>query len=327
MDENRFQELLQKYLDETASDPEIAELMRLYRDRSKSDREALENSFNKIPAKDDEKMTPAELEEVKGNLQAIITSAPRIKRFRILQAAAVVLLITIAGLWLYTREPLLNESTASEKVYSFSGKNFLTLTDGTKVLMNEGSTLTYSTSFGKDDRQVTLSGEAYFDVAHDASQPFKVQTGTVVTRVLGTAFYVNADQQNKVTVTVVRGKVAVGNDKQTFGTLTPNEQIAVNTTNFEFVKSHLGTEYVAEWRNSMFILDDVTFEQAALEIEKRFKCKVTITNNDLKKCKVIAWYLNNESLSQIVEGLGSLQQATVTIDGNHVTIKGGIGCK
>jgi transmembrane sensor len=326
MDENRFQELLQKYLDETASDPEIAELMRLYRDRSKSDREALENSFNKIPAKDDEKMTSSELEEVKGNLQTIISSSPRIKRSRILQAAAVLLLITIAGLWLYIKQPL-NETAVAEKIYSFSGKNFLTLSDGTKVLMNEGSTLTYSTSFGKEDREVTLSGEAYFDVAHDASLPFKVQTGTVVTRVLGTAFYVNADQQNKVTVTVVRGKVAVGNDKQTFGTLTPNDQIAVNTTNFEFVKSHLGTQYVAEWRNSMFILDDVTFEQAALEIEKRFKCKVTITNNDLKKCKVIAWYLNNESLSQIVEGLGSLQQATVTIEGNHVTIKGGIGCK
>jgi transmembrane sensor len=326
MDENRFQELLQKYLDETASDPEIAELMRLYRDRSKSDREALENSFNKIPATDDEKMTSSELEEVKGNLQTIISSSPRIKRSRILQAAAVLLLITIAGLWLYIKQPL-NETAVAEKVYSFSGKNFLTLSDGTKVLMNEGSTLTYSTSFGKEDREVTLSGEAYFDVAHDASLPFKVQTGTVVTRVLGTAFYVNADQQNKVTVTVVRGKVAVGNDKQTFGTLTPNDQIAVNTTNFEFVKSHLGTQYVAEWRNSMFILDDVTFEQAALEIEKRFKCKVTITNEDLKKCKVIARYLNNESLSQIVEGLGSLQQATVTIEGNHVTIKGGIGCK
>jgi transmembrane sensor len=326
MDENRFQELLQKYLDETASDPEIAELMRLYRDRSKSDREILENSFNKISTKDDEEMTPAELEDVKSNLQAIISSSPRIKRSRILQAAAALLLITITGLWLYTQQPL-NESTASEKVYSFSGKSFLTLSDGTKVLMNEGSTLTYSTSFGKENREVTLSGEAYFDVAHDASLPFKVQTGTVVTRVLGTAFYVNADQQNKVTVTVVRGKVAVGNDKETFGTLTPNEQLAVNTTNFEFVKSNINTQHVAEWRNSMFILDDVTFEQAAVEIEKRFKCKVTITNDDLKKCKVIAWYLNNESLSQIVEGLGSLQQATVTIEGKHVTIEGGIGCK
>lgn len=66
------------------------------------------------------------------------------------------------------------------------------LPDGSTVLLNEGSELSYSTSFGKQAREVTLTGEGYFDVQHNLSKPFKVLTGNVTTTVLGTAFNIKA---------------------------------------------------------------------------------------------------------------------------------------
>jgi ferric-dicitrate binding protein FerR (iron transport regulator) len=328
MDE-RFSELLRRYKNNSATDLEKAELMQLVREGD--NRDVLENSFDDANETPDEKMSADELAEVRRNiLTEIEPSRSKNSSSLIWVAASALIILTISGAWFYNQRSVLQQNAIAEqeKIFKFSGKDFITLPDGTKVLMNEGSELIYASSFGEKDREVTLSGEAFFDVAHDPIKRFKVHTGKVVTSVLGTAFNVNSAAKDNVTVTVVRGKVSVGDtDDHTYGTITPNEQIAVNTQNYEFVKEKVDSQTVVEWKNNTFILDHVTFEQAAIQIEKRFNCKVTIANEQLKKCVVIAWYLNNESLQQIVEGLSSLQQASVSIKGNHIIIDGGVGCK
>jgi len=107
---------------------------------------------------------------------------------------------------------------------------FLQLPDGSTVLLNGDSKLNYDKDFGVTNREVTLSGEAYFDVRHDRL-PFIVHTGKVRTTVLGTAFNIRAyKDQHDIKVTVTRGKVRVETDRQVLGTIAPNEQIAFNTT-------------------------------------------------------------------------------------------------
>jgi transmembrane sensor len=244
-------------------------------------------------------------------------------------AAAVIILITAAGLWMNSHNVFKSgtEQLAEAKPLVFTGKQLVKLADGSTALLNENSELTIPPSFGKSSRGVSLKGEAYFDVAHDPSKPFKVFTGKVVTEVLGTAFNINANSEKNIIVTVTRGKVAVGDKDHSYSTLIPNEQIAVNTSNNEFVKSRVDSAKATAWKENYFIVDNVTLAQAVILIEKRFNVKVTITNDSLKDCIVNAWFFNNENLKQVVEGISAIQQATAIIDGESVTIEGGIGCK
>jgi transmembrane sensor len=85
----------------------------------------------------------------------------------------------------------------------------ITLVDGTHVRLAPGSSLTTTEGFGVDARAVTLSGEAWFDVVHDASRPFSVRAGDVDVRDIGTAFLVRESDAGEVTVRVVEGEVEI----------------------------------------------------------------------------------------------------------------------
>ncbi|GAB3637310.1 hypothetical protein GCM10027422_29000 [Hymenobacter arcticus] len=100
----------------------------------------------------------------------------------------------------------------------------LTLPDGSQVWLRPGGTLRYQTAFGGPRREVYLTGEAFFDVRHDAAKPFQVYTNSLVTTVLGTAFWVRAPAgQPEALVRVQRGKVRVSARTATAPTFTNAE--------------------------------------------------------------------------------------------------------
>jgi transmembrane sensor len=246
-------------------------------------------------------------------------------------AAAVLVIALAAGLWINKDAyfvPDLSQKTEAAKPSVYSGKQLINLPDGSTVLLNANSELRVSTAFGASDREVTLSGEALFDVTHDASKPFVVRTGKVSTTVLGTSFNVAAySGETKIRVTVVRGFVQVEDNQRIFGKISPDEQMEVDVRSNDFVKRAARAEEALAWQKDFFILENVTFAQAALLIEKRFNVKVTIANESLKDCVVSAWFINNESLKQIVDGLSLVHHATAVIDGDRIVIEGGRGCK
>lgn len=248
-----------------------------------------------------------------------------------LRAAAAIIVLTLAGIgWYYnsisnsSREEVAVTQEA-EKHFTFTGPEFVKLPDNTSVTLKKGSELSYTASFGKTSREVSLTGEAYFDVTHNPASPFKVHTGKIVTTVLGTAFNINASSTEQVAVTVTRGKVKVGTETRTYATLTPNEQIAVNTVTDEAVKTSVDAEAVVEWKEDYFILDKVTIAEAADLIGQRFNVKV-IVNPALNPCIVNAWFVQHETLEQIVEAISAIEQAEFTITDGEVRIEGGRGC-
>ena len=93
-------------------------------------------------------------------------------------------------------------------------RKMLVLTDGTKVWLNAGSRLSYLPGFGAATREVTLEGEAFFDVTEDKSRPFVVHAGHMLIKVLGTAFNVKAyEEDQSVTTSLYRGLVSVIRDQ------------------------------------------------------------------------------------------------------------------
>src|SRR5690606_33142812 len=117
------------------------------------------------------------------------------------------------------------QSEEMNTLHTPKGGNFqLTLPDGTLVSMNAGSSLSYPLWFGNKERRVTLSGEAYFDVSHDAERPFHVVSGDIDVQVLGTRFNMTAYRDEPgAAVTLETGRVEVSRGDHSL-TLAPGEQ-------------------------------------------------------------------------------------------------------
>lgn len=144
----------------------------------------------------------------------------------------------------------------------------ITLPDSSVVWVNAMSTLRIPESFGKPTRELFLDeGEAYFEVASDPAKPFIVYSHGLSTRVLGTAFNVNAYQRlGAVSVTVTHGKVAVADSHQhpLAAPLTAAQQLVYHTAsgNHTLVDGVSNTE--ASWREGITHLRNATFENVAL---------------------------------------------------------------
>lgn len=246
--------------------------------------------------------------------------------------AAIFMIAVSAGWWFFeveTGPPQL--VAAQEKKMGpviFSGKQFVRLPDGSTVLLNEQSRLTYSPAFGKHDRKVTLVGEGYFDIQYIPSKPFKVVTGKITTTVLGTAFNVKAyEGQGEIKVTVSRGKVQVSDEERTLGVITPDQQLAINTVTKNYVQRDVKAETAAEWKSAYLILDNVTIKEATEAIARKYDVKIVVTNDELKKCSISATFVEGENLNQVLSVVSAVVDATYEIRPDGSVIIEGKGCE
>jgi transmembrane sensor len=323
---NNLRKLFRKFVANTASNQEVDELMKLIEDPSnKAEVEQLTDDLFARPRKEGEGLTDA---EVTSTIQTILKRGKQSQKKApvktVLMMTAITLTIVAGVLLTYMRTTIDQDLLAQPETTTFNKKDLYHLPDGTTALLNEGSELSYS--FTENGREVTLKGEAYFDVAHDPSKPFIVHTGKISTRVLGTAFNVKAyTGQNEILVTVTRGKVQVSNDKQTY-LLTPNEQLAVNTVTDNFVKTDLDAEKVLTWKNQFLILDDVTMEKAASLISARYGVTITFINPAVKKCDINARFFNDEDLTDVMDMLSTAVSFKYSIGKDGSVAIDGEGC-
>ncbi|HVW62489.1 MAG TPA: FecR domain-containing protein, partial [Puia sp.] len=163
-------------------------------------------------------------------------SSGALRRFpgRWWMAAAAVLVLGVAGGLLYRgqRHPNIAATspvpTAHDKEITtrYGTRNFLELPDGSKLWLNAGSKVKYA----EDRRELTLEGEAFFDVKHDPDHPFIIHTGKLDVRVLGTSFNVKAyPNDSTIETTLIKGKVEIdfpGNTRSGI-VLRPNEKVVI----------------------------------------------------------------------------------------------------
>jgi transmembrane sensor len=221
-----------------------------------------------------------------------------------------------------------NENNTFQPIADNNGKKYVRLKDGSTVLLNEGSRLEYPDNFVAGTREVILSGEAYFDIRHDALKPFIVHTGTVSTTVLGTAFNIRAyPDQKEITVTVTRGKVKVSDNRKTIGVITPNESIAVNLENKSYRQEKVNAEEVVEWKKQYLVLDNISLEDAAILIDNKYHVNISFSKEALRQCRISATFLNNENLEQVLTVVTAVVDAAYTIQPNDQVIISGEGCK
>lgn len=260
-----------------------------------------------------------------------IALRPNPKPWKWLSAAAVLLLTLSVGI-LYFRSGIRPEDKliAHKEIPAVkeqASHKWIKLPDGSSVQLNNDSKLEYPESFeGQKNREVTLIGEAYFDVKHNSAQPFIIHTGKIKTTVLGTAFNINAYQSGSaVTVTVTRGRVKVEDGQKVLAILTPNQQLAWNTETQVPAKVKVNADQVVEWKKQDLIMDDISLEDAAKLIEERYAVKVQFNSDKVKSCKFTAAFLNRNEITQVLNVIGDITGAKIILKNNIVTIDGN-GC-
>jgi ferric-dicitrate binding protein FerR (iron transport regulator) len=209
------------------------------------------------------------------------------------------------------------------KVVTFKGPDNIFLPDGSTVILNASSELSYNESFGKNSRDVSLEGEGFFDVVHEPDLPFIVNTGKVKTKVLGTSFNVRAFPGENVKVTVARGLVEVASDNRIYGQIKPDHQITIDSQTDDFVSEEVRTENEITWKERMLILKDVTMQEAAKLIAERFDVTVTVNSKELQQCEVNTFFMKGESLDQVLEVLSEMTKAKYSVKGKTAIIEGG----
>lgn len=342
MSQKKFEELFESYLQDKLSDAEQQQMMEIIHHGAYDDflKEKIQNLLEKdditeiIDQKQGDNILQHILSEPKTEPKVLPLMEKKRSSRKILQsilvAASIIALLVIGNSLFFVQhsnlvEPAFEQEVVSENtLIDFSGKQLVHLPDGSTVLLNDNSSLKYDqSSFDKKTREVTLAGEAFFDIKHDKEKPFIVHTGRVQTKVLGTAFNINAQiSSNNIEVTVVRGKVQVGDREKIFSIITPNQQIKINKNTLNFKQNNINSEIVTEWKSSYLILDDINMQEACNLISEKYKVQVLLVNPKLKKCQITASFLNEEDLDHVLKVVCSVIEADYNNNNGVITIYG-----
>lgn len=239
-------------------------------------------------------------------------------------AAAVVLALAWAG-WRFTQH--MGKAAKHHHVCSApAGKSRITLPDGTQVWLNSNSRLTYDEhSFGRQNRELTLSGEAFFDVAQNGDHPFIIHAGKVDIRVLGTAFNVKAyTTDSMVATTLIRGKIAVSFREQTL-VLQPEEKLTIPlTTIAPVIRQHLqkdnsGAIADISWMHNKLVFDNNTFAVLSEKMKDWYGVTIHFESNDVAQLRFTG-IIDTEQIDEALQILQLSRPFHYRINGKEVWI-------
>ncbi len=177
------------------------------------------------------------------------------------------------------------------------GEFVLCLADGTVVTLNADSKIHYPDRFTGDERQVSLEGEAFFEVAKDSLKPFVVKTNDIDVRVLGTAFNLKAYPDEHQQTTLVRGAVEVFLNKQQV-ILQPGEQATCIDQELRVERVDI-RPYIA-WKNERFVFENEPLEAVLKKLERWYNITVFIQNPSLKQLRFTGNLPKYENINNVL---------------------------
>ncbi|RKR84059.1 FecR family protein [Mucilaginibacter gracilis] len=202
------------------------------------------------------------------------------------------------------------------------GQYQVELPDGTKVWLNTASSLRFPVQFSGAERKVNLTGEAYFEVAKNKHQPFKVITANQQVEVLGTHFNINGyNDEGTVKTTLFEGSVKVTlNDKTNAGSqvvLTPNEE-SVNQNTW-LTKHEADIEEALAWKNGLFLFNGESLGQIMKQASRWYDVDIVFEDSTLKSQVFSGSISRFKNISQLLEVLESTGSVHFKIEGRRLT--------
>lgn len=201
--------------------------------------------------------------------------------------AAAVLFFVVSGVsvaWMISMEQN-KEIDLIESYTPVADLRFVTLPDGTEVVLNSKTTLLYPKEFRGDTRSVYLIGEADFKVKPDKNHPFIVKSNGFQVTALGTEFNVQAyAEENCMKTTLLSGSVSVDfNNLKSQVVLKPNEQLIYDRQNSTHQVYFPDIEDVTAWQRGELVFREMSLEDIITRLERKFPCSFVYSLHGLKK--------------------------------------------
>ena len=236
-----------------------------------------------------------------------------------------------------------NNAFVNEVVTKRGSKSSIKLPDGTIVRLNTDSRLTYLNFTAGKNREVTLIGEAYFDVAHDSSRPFIIHTGKINIKVLGTSFNVrNYPQDKELETSLIKGKIEVSLESrpEDIITLKPTEKLIIAKEQDELatatkVKSSIDNKVVltsitylrhdslvaeTSWLNDKMVFVNQPLDKIAIELERKYAITVSFKDEKVKKYRYTGVF-ENVSLEKVFQLIKYSKNINYKIDDKNIVIE------
>lgn len=197
------------------------------------------------------------------------------------------------------------------------------LPDSSKVWLNSASRILIRSDFNAEQRDVTLEGEAFFEVAKNKHKPFIIHTGILQTRVLGTSFNVQAyHQSSKIEVTLKTGKVwiSAGNKQQAI--LLPGDMIS-----YAKASRHLGgiqkiyTQNADAWRTGRLIFNDNSLQEVVEKLGRAYDLNIRIKTRSLQERRINGEFDMREAPQEVLDNICHLIGVRFSRKGRLVTIE------
>lgn len=263
-------------------------------------------------------------------MTALQGSQPSIKRFSWLKMAAmwaIPLILLGAAAWFYSvateRAKLYSEVVFMHKFTAYGERSMIILPDSSKVWLNGGSSLIYPSRFVSAERNVCLTGEAYFEVKKDKSRPFTVDVNQMKLKVLGTTFNVFSYPDNpQIVATLETGKVqiTVANKKKPY-ILEPNEQLVLDSKTGDVELHNVNAPDFSVWRVPSLYFEETKLIYAFQQIERTYNVKIHVQNSHYNNQTIRAHFNSDETIEGIMAVIKMLIPAiNYEIDGNDIFI-------
>ncbi|MBO9202949.1 MULTISPECIES: FecR family protein [Niastella] len=210
---------------------------------------------------------------------------------------------------------------------AYAQKYAMVLADGSKVWLNAGASIRYPVAFTGNERKVAITGEAYFEVAHDPNKPFIVhvtdQKGQGMdVQVLGTHFNINAyDDEAVIKTTLLEGSVQIKlNDYQTL--LTPGQQSQVGNGAPQVIKN-VNVDAVVAWKNGLFSFENTDIGVVMRQLTKWYDIEV-VYEGTKPSDKISGEMERDVPLAEVVKKLAFMTHLQFRIEGRKLIVPSSI---
>ncbi len=244
----------------------------------------------------------------------------RTKGFSLLRVAAglaIIALTTFAAIYF-------SRYSGYERVRTAMETKEVELGDGSFVTLNANSLLKYPKKFDKESRELSLKGEAFFDVVPDKTRPFIVSAGDIEVKVLGTSFNVNAYEDNKaIEVLVSTGRVAMSSVKhhEKKIVLDPGNMGAFLKSESSFIMEKEADKNYLSWKTLKMEFSNETLGEVIKILEKVYHISIIVKDPGLENCRITVSF-DNQSLEAVLNVLEATLDLEFTRKDNTIEITG-----
>jgi len=241
-----------------------------------------------------------------------------------LRIAAVFLLLAIPTflLYRYLAPPAEMQFAAGNEVTE------LVLPDGTMVTLNAGAILSYPSRFEGSFRNVTLQGEAWFEVSPDKLKPFVIASENVRIRVVGTSFFVNTktwDGTKEIILETGKVNVYYENRPEKMAILSPGEKAELITNGFDIIKTTNEDVNFLSWKTKHIVFNNTPLNEAVALLAKVYHTKIRLSDDRLSDCRITTTF-DKQSPESILNVLKATLDLQIRNTGAGIELSGR-GCR